>query len=89
MFKIYKYDLPVIDADTKVALPAGHQKLRIGTQDGFNLVIWCLVDPDAQTEECTYRVVGTGHDFPEAPGYQYFDTVSMPTGLVWHLFWKL
>jgi len=87
--RIYKYPLIVTDGDGTIELPKNYRLLKVSTQDGMHLTMWALVDPDAEDFEVfVYRIVGTGHDFEDYDEYKYFDTVQMPTGLVWHVFGK-
>ncbi len=88
MRRIYKYTMLVGDGELTINLPKSYRVLKAGTQDGHNLVMWALVDPDEETMVFTYRIVGTGHDYDLGDEFLYFDTVQMPTGLVWHIFGK-
>lgn len=63
-----------------------HKILKVGEQNG-ELVIWIMVDDEGETETLNVYIVGTGHKVPgELTGFDFFDTVQMQNGLVWHVF---
>lgn len=69
MRTVFKYILPVaIMQDVK--MPIGAQILHIGSQipmDG--IVIWALIDTNAELETRTFLVTGTGHAVPDEVEY--------------------
>jgi len=86
MNRILKYELDVIDRQT-VALPIWSSILSVIEQDN-RVVVYALVD-DAITEtrDKVFRIVGTGHPFPDHEECTYLATVSTFGGsLVWHVF---
>lgn len=47
--------------------------------------LWFLVTPEANKQDMTITVKGTGHEIGE-PNLKYLDTVFHPEGYVFHLF---
>jgi hypothetical protein len=83
--RIYKYQITVDDV-AHVAMPEEAQILTVQTQDDQPF-IWALVDADAEPEERTFFIVGTGNPFPDYADYDYIGTFQQANGLlVWHLF---
>ena len=80
MRTIYKFALA---SSGHVEASADAQIRHIGEQNG-TLFAWIEVDPSKDIRSYRYRVVGTGHDIPE--DLPYVDTVNMPSGFVWHVF---
>lgn len=86
MFSIYRYE---IHNTTEIMLPVGAKILKFGArlQYADSIEFWALVDTEAALESKTFRVVGTGHPFPDAMDWHYLDTVITAGGaLVWHIF---
>lgn len=90
--KVYKYPLAWDDRQ-KISLPRGAQVLRIDVQAGIyrtgehpTLFLWALVNPDAETEQRTFRIAGTGHSIRDSR-IEYIDTILLESGaLVFHVF---
>jgi hypothetical protein len=81
---VWKYAIPVHDLPT-IRMQRGAQLLHVAPQ-GSELCVWALVDPQAQTEDVTLRILGTGHPATDKPG-RYIGTAHMMGGaLVWHVF---
>lgn len=80
--RIYKYPIRITDEQT-ILLPKGAQPLSIGYQSG-DIMLWCLIDPDAEKAAREIRVVGTGHDF-EPTGWQYLGSAWWTPPFVWHV----
>lgn len=88
MKQVWKYQLaPVVTFD----MPVGAQILKVH-EEGEEICLWALVDPDADTEPRTFLGFGTGHNIPEShegPGLslQYVGS-AFPAGgaLVFHVF---
>jgi len=86
MLKVFKYDISINDYFT-VNLPKGAQVLKVEFQ--YNKPqLWALVDPDAPTEERTFRFAGTGHSINDAPEQlKFINTFQMKNGaLIFHIF---
>lgn len=79
--RVYKYDLPVVDRQT-LRLPRGFTLLHVGEQGG-QLKLWALVDPEKPPESVDICIAGTGHDWPA--GFRHLGTVEVSYGLVWHV----
>ena len=87
MFHVWKFDLKVTDF-VVLQMPEGAKVLSVAERGEFGnrLDVWALVDPDAPMRERRFRVVGTGHPFPDAEECRFVGTVQTRVGLVWHLF---
>ena len=71
--------------ETAVSIPVGAEILTIQEQHGEPR-LWALVDPDAEKEERSFKVYGTGQLIKEKPG-KYISTFQMHKGrLVFHVF---
>lgn len=88
MLTIYKYSLQLVD-DPDIVLPQGARILTVQAQHETPC-IWALVDPEAALEPVGFRVVGTGHPFPDADDWPaYVGTFQLMGGqLVFHVFTK-
>jgi hypothetical protein len=90
MDTIYKYGMPINDIIT-LQLPIGAKILDVQPQNG-NPFIWCLVDPNVDTEVRHFEVFGTGHKMSTGMGVnrEYIGTFqTMGGALVFHLFERL
>ena len=84
---VYKYALyPITDYIT-ILLPTGAHVLHVAEQNG-QPHLWALVDPNAEPEERTFRIAGTGHKITAHPElFDYVGTFQMLGGsLVFHVF---
>jgi hypothetical protein len=67
-------------------MPAGAQPLTVQIQNGAPC-LWAVVDPNAPLVLRQFRMLGTGHAFPEQQFEQYIGTFPLAGGqLVFHLF---
>jgi hypothetical protein len=81
--KIYKYALKPTELQT-VSMHPG-EILHVGEQ-GHNVCIWALVDPDAPLEERKFAVVPTGESCPYSSD-QHLGTAKLHNGsLIFHIF---
>jgi len=82
---IWKYNVPVEDEVT-LEMPKGARLLSFQAQE-YDLVLWALVDPNANIEMRRFNVYGTGHPIPSIE-QQYIGTAQEQGvgSLVWHLF---
>lgn len=87
MFSVWKFELAVEDYPV-IKMPVGAKVLSVAERGEFGnrLDVWALVDPDAPMQDRRFRVVGTGHPFPDADECRFVGTVQTRVGLVWHLF---
>lgn len=87
--KIYKYELA--ERITVKAMPANARVLHVDFQVTTRVAValWVLVDPDAPSENRTFRLVDTGEDIPYALDRLHFiSTIVTPDGAstVLHVF---
>ena len=84
--KIFKYPLEITDKQS-ILLPPGSSILSTKEQNG-SLCVWALVDETQPSQdEWQFYIIGTGNPYT-IPNYaNYLDTVVMPYGLVWHVFY--
>ncbi len=80
--RIFKYH--VSEPEQHLLLPTGAKVLTVTTQYG-EPVMYALVDPNAPTEERTFRCIPTGKEFDPA-GLTYIDTFTVEGNLVFHCF---
>ena len=87
MFRVLKFGLEVTDFAV-ARMPEGAKVLSVAERGEFGnrLDVWALVDPDAPMRERRFRVVGTGHPFPDADECRFVGTVRTLRGFVWHVF---
>lgn len=69
MNKIWKYQVPWKGS---LEISKGGKILFVGQQNGAT--IWVLVDPTAETETRTFKIIATGEPF-DATGMVYLGTV--------------
>ena len=94
MQTIYKYEIPIKD-EAVVSMPKDAQCLKFAMQ-AEKLCVWALVDTEAEKEERSFKIFGTGHQLPsnfhvawgiDDGDYNYCDTV-FDRHFVWHIFVK-
>jgi hypothetical protein len=82
MKTIWKFELP---KQGKILMPKGAEILTVQTQNEIPC-IWAVVNPDADKEERTFVIYGTGFEF-QLIDYKYIGTFQMHShGLVFHVF---
>lgn len=85
MKTIWKFPL-VITGMQPVRLPQGAEILSVQIQHGI-ACLWALVDSDAEIEETTLRIFGTGHPVDEGLRLEFIATIPTLGGdLIWHVF---
>ena len=85
MTKIFKYVIPIDDAEVQIEIPLGGEILSCLTQDD-EVCIWVKVDPNARLVTRSFKTIGTGHEFKDEY-LHYVGTVLIFNGtLVFHLF---
>ena len=88
MMTIYKYQIPIQDS-IKLTLPKDALILSFQIQNGIP-VLWAMVNTEAEREERSFLLFGTGHPIRITEGkhnLQFIGTIqdeNLP--LVWHLF---
>jgi hypothetical protein len=84
MATIWKFTLPA-DLYSVVKMPKGAAILSVQEQfDDF--MAWAVVDPDAEWEERTILLLGTGHPMPDGR-WDHISTFQMSGGnYVFHAF---
>jgi len=89
--RIWKFPLAVTDYQT-VKMPAGAKMLSVAMVRD-QMVAYALCDPNAEVQERTCLIVGTGNPIEEYADLEWVDTmdfigtVQMLDGaLVWHVF---
>ena len=82
---IYKYNLNFTEKSIEIAI--GAKLLSVSEQHG-DIILWAMHDKaENETERLTFHIVGTGQPFSDF-NCEYFDTVFMNDGLVWHIFFE-
>ena len=86
--RIYRYQMNVTDV-VNLDLPKGADVLSVGPPRDRNdgpLDLWAAVDPQAEIESRTFRIIGTGNPMPDFHGL-FIGTVPMFGGtLIFHVF---
>jgi len=84
---IYKYTIPLQD-EISVEMPTGAEILSSQVQNG-EIQVWAKVEPAAICRPVLFRIIGTGHPFPDGE-WQFVDTVQCHGGdLVFHIFYQV
>jgi hypothetical protein len=87
MSQIWKWELEVTDRPQVISMPVG-AKIRVVQTQHEVPCIWAEVDPAAPTEDRTFFIVGTGHDF-DLDNRQYWGSSQLLNGwFVGHVFEK-
>jgi len=91
MSNVWKYQLRFDEGEVErtIEIPIGAQVLHVDMEidrDTLKRTIsfWALVDPEGETEERVFHLVGTGH--PVWDDESYYGTIVVQAGLVLHLF---
>lgn len=84
MEAIWKFTLRIEDVQA-IEMPLGAVVLSVGEQRG-ELVLWARV-PVAhyQTEDRSFRIYGTGHQYHDIPRTGFIGTVQIGS-FAWHVF---
>lgn len=85
MKTIWKFPLAVTDKQT-VSMPKGSRILSANEQHG-QVCIWALVNTEAEREEKSIAIVGTGNPFTLDESWKFVDSVQQ-SFFVWHVFVK-
>lgn len=84
MKSIWKYRLPLTSVGT-IRMQRNATVLKVDKQQE-SLCLWAMVDTEADTEEVTFTIVGTGHKFSTTLG-TYVGTVLVHNdSIVLHVF---
>lgn len=82
--EIWKYALPV-EGHVELRMPVGAEVLTVQS-DELGILMWALVEVDAQQETRSFRVLGTGNPITGPVG-RYIGTTRTNHGrFVWHVF---
>ncbi len=81
MTVIWKY--PIVVGRSVLSMPIGAKILKIAEQ-GNEIMLWAVVDSEAEMEARFFQVYGTGHPLPDNCG-EYMDSVMIDV-FVWHVF---
>ena len=84
---IYKYPLMTAD-EQRVDMPRGAHILSVDVQRGV-YCLWALVDPQAEKEQRTFAIIGTGHPIADAARLDYIGSAQLGEALIFHVFEKL
>lgn len=85
MYKIWKYILSITDTQV-IDIPEDSKILKVGVQEGTNITMWCMVNPDAPKISRVIKIYGTGQDVKTTyPEDAYVGSVQLD-GYVWHIF---
>lgn len=83
MKTIWKYTL---QPDITLEMPVGAEVLSVREQ-GDEICMWALVEPDAEKEERRFMGFGTGHDVPGGILKKFIGTAHLHGGrMVFHVF---
>lgn len=83
--RIYKYPLQITDKQ-EIELPVTATVFSVQAHNN-DLFFWAGVNINEKTKPRVFRVIGTGHDIPDAKFLHYLGTVQTHGGsLVWHVF---
>lgn len=94
MKTIHKQVLPWKAAEeVTIQIPKKSLHLDIQLQEGEGgvpeVTVWYLCDPEAETEELIFRIVGTGWELPDDFANRHYWLKSLQhDGYVWHVFLK-
>lgn len=80
---IWKFHLP-LDDHVRITMPTGARVLHVGEQGG-EMKLWALVDPDAEPEGRHFYIVGTGNPAAHIINRKHVGTALVPP-FVWHVF---
>lgn len=84
MQTVYKYPLYVGGLQT-ISMPTGAEVLSAQVQRG-QICLWALCNPEAQREDRTFAIYGTGHPVEDTPG-KFLGTVQLEGGaFIFHVF---
>lgn len=90
--RIHRVEIPVNDQTHTITMPTPcHAEPRVGCRDIDSVDLWYIVDDNHPLkEQRTFRVVGTGHDWPDDGDWVWRGTAIAPDGFhVWHLIERL
>jgi hypothetical protein len=85
MKTIWKFPFEPTD-EFSLVVPVGAKFLSAQVQGSIPCA-WFLVNPEAAKEKRYFRLLGTGHPFPDSEGCMHLNTFQQFDGaFVWHLF---
>lgn len=84
--KIYKYELPLKEANI-IDIPEGpHKIVHVAEIHRYGMFVWILVSDSENTKELKLIIKGTGHNVEDNLTNQHRGTVVTESGYVWHVF---
>ena len=84
MKTIWKFNLPISNYCT-IQIPKNYKILKVAEQKN-EITLWAQVDDCKDTEDVTFRIVGTGQPLGDKQ-LKYLDSVSLYDGyLVFHVY---
>lgn len=91
MKRIYKYELSANNRQS-IELPEGAQILTAQGQNGCNVCLWALVDPEQPPEQRYFEIFATGEPVHVDMGVErrYVGTAQLEGGrLIFHVFERI
>ena len=85
MTKIFKYVIPIDDAEVQIEIPLGGEILSCAGQDR-GVCIWVKVNPNARLVTRNFKTVGTGHEFKDEYLHYVGTALIFNDNLVFHVF---
>lgn len=79
---IWKARLELTD-EPRITWPEGSEPMAVMLDSAGILNVWFQCDPDARRVQQDFRIIGTGHPYPE--GCEYLGSVVQGP-FVWHVF---
>jgi len=90
MITVFKTVLEITD-EQKIPMQQGSRITKVGEQGG-KLTLWYICDPEAEINDETFYVVGTGQQLPDTFPGTYVGSVQINVEgareMVWHVFFK-
>lgn len=84
MTTIYKYELELKQLQEIKGPPMEFLSVQIQNE---KIVFWAAVHPEVEPVTTAFKIVGTGHPFPDRSAWYYIGTVQLEN-FVWHIFSK-
>lgn len=82
---VWKFIVKLTDFQ-KIEMPADAEILSFKAQNG-QLCLWARVDPETETEDRSFQLVGTGHSALQASNLKFIGSAQLnAVPLVFHLF---
>lgn len=83
---IFKYEIPFKDESVvQIDLPENAAICDLAYQEGSGVMMWALIDKNANFEKRKFVVFGTGWRIDDIENFFYLKTIQFH-GFVWHIF---